>query len=342
MNTNDDTMARMPQTSENLNAPQACNQKPTFKLSKQPKKDMDTGQKIALGLLGGVAAAGAGAGVAYAVNHIGDDNLDVAEQTADNAQDVYVHETHVHETPATEINIVVTPEDTPEVSTEPVVPTETEVPAETPTAVVDDLMVTDLNEDGEYEITASLIIGDERMLLIDTDLDGVFNYAVADFNGNEEMDNDDFIDISDRDLTVDDCYTELLQTDPDKANAFIESMTVFYEEGEENPYMDTNYEAGLDDNVIVVDEDGNEVVVNEVTDDGINVTSDDVIVDTVSDDVIENDDNSMMVETVPEDTPDAVPETVEQDVQWADASQDIAGDDLGAAGPDMADDTIDC
>ena len=84
MNTNDETMAAMPQTPENANAPQAGNQKPTFKLSKQPKKGMNTGQKIALGLVGGVAAAGAGAGIAYAVNQLGDENLDVAELNNDN------------------------------------------------------------------------------------------------------------------------------------------------------------------------------------------------------------------------------------------------------------------
>ena len=353
MNTNDETMATMPQTPENANAPKAGNQKPTFKLSKQPKKGMNTGQKIALGLVGGAAAAGAGAGIAYAVNHIGNDNLDVAELNTDHStddapvQDVYVHETHIHETPGPEINIVVTPgEDVvkePEIPAEPVTPTEPVT--DTPTAVVDDLMVTDLNDDGEYEITASLIIGDERMLLIDTDLDGVFNYAVADFDGSGDIDNEEFVDISDRNLTVDECYTELLQTDPDKAYAFIEGLTVFYEEGEENPYMDVNYDETIDDNVIVVDEDGNEVevsAVSEMTDDGITVTSDDVSVDTVSDEVVESNDDSMMVETVNEIAPEAHPDTIEQDVQWTDASHDLGGDDLGAAGHDMVDDAIDC
>lgn len=389
MNINENTQVAMPSNPERNNAAQAGAPTP-IKLSK-PKKNDHMGAKVAAAVLGGMAVAGLGAGAVYAYNHMGNEPEDNNDQLA---QDNTPHETHEHNVHVTETNIHVTPapEPVPEPLPDPL-PSPSPAPAPKPSPeppkeegelVVNDMMITDIMGDDKPEIVAALTVDGEPMLLIDEDMDGVFDSLVADYDGNGDITSDEFRDVSDAGITVNDVYLTLAETNPDKAYAFLEQLTTYYgyEDGVENgPYADVVDAYGVDEdgNVILldgVDEDDNVVTPDGSYNDGLAdeniLPSDDVIVEPeagdVNDDVdvvVSNDDeNAIFVsadvdndggdaglaheavaevaEHNPAPEPEPAPEVMPEENQWADASHDMGGGDLDAAGHDMVDNTIDC
>lgn len=339
MNINDTTKVNLPKKDGNL--PE--NNKPSFKLTKpaENKKGLSRSAKYLIGFAGGIAGAAAGAGIAYAVVPPGEDepaqdvNAQQDDKLAENnaeskVQEVHVHETHVEhaapEKPAepakaddghhAHVDAKPTVEPAAQLDEDEITLTDEDDLIEEDYYYVEDMKVTDLDGDGQYEISAIISVNGQNMLVVDADLDGTFDWLIADFNEDESISDDEIVDINEAGVTVDEVFSELADSDPDKAIDFIESMTMFYEDGEENPYIDVIDESDYIESDILDDYDEDVIV----TEDGIEISGGTEESDSVVS-VDPNDDH--MIAVLPEDEgTDSINDGVNDDHQWTNNDDD--------------------
>lgn len=354
MNINDSTKVNLPKKEGNL--PE--NNKPSFKLTKpsENKKGLSKSAKYVIGFAGGIAAGAAGAGIAYAVVPPGEDepaqdvNAQQDDKLAENnaeskVQEVHVHETHVEQAapekaaePAkaddghhAHADVKPTTEPAVDLDEDEITLTDEDDLIEEDYYYVEDMKVTDLDGDGNYEISAIISINGQNRLVVDADLDGTFDWLIADFNEDESISPEEIVDISDAGVTVDDVFSELAESDPDKAIDFIESMTVFYEDGEENPYIDVIDESDYIESDILDDYDEDVIV----TEDGIEISGDTDESDSLVS-VDPNDDHMLAVVPEEEGT-DSINDGVNDDHQWTSNE-----DDGGYVSPTEFPESVDC
>ena len=337
MNTNEETMAMMPQMPQMNETPTPP---PTPRPTPRParkKQDDHMGAKIAAGVVGGMAVAGAGAGVVYAMDHIGNDAEEVSHE-AEPTQDVHVnHVHHVHQ-PA-QVNINIQQEDVE------------------PDVHFVGINVTDIDEDGNYEITGSMTVNGQEVLVVDVDMDGTFDVAVADFNNNAVLEENEIIDIANEGLKVQDFYAGVAAENPEAAESFMAQLNAVADSADptlasfDGEMIDEDaITVGLADdanedamvNVIDSDEndidDGSYVAVVQSDNDQIDVDSD-VQVDVDS----ANDSDYASVETYeasePEPSYEPEPEpSHHEEVQWA--HNDVSNDVPSVDDPGL--DAVDC
>ena len=355
MNINDSTKVNLPKKEGNL--PE--NNKPSFKLTKpaENKKGLSRSAKYLIGFAGGIAGAAAGAGIAYAVVPNGENEpvQDLNEQqdgklaennAENNVQEIHVHETHVDQVdpekaaePAkandsqhAHVDAKPTVEPAAQLDEDEITLTgEEDFGPEEGYYYVEDMKVTDLDGDGQYEISAIISVNGQNMLVIDADLDGTFDWLIADFNEDESISDDEIVDINEAGVTVDEVFSELADSDPDKAIDFIESMTMFYEDGEENPYIDVIDESDYIESDILDDYDEDVIV----TEDGIEISGGTEESDSVVS-VDPNDDH--MIAVLPEDEgTDSINDGVNDDHQWTSNE-----DDGGYVSPTEFPESVDC
>lgn len=77
-----------------------------------------------------------------------------------------------------------------------------------------DIEVTDINSDGETEITSFVEVGGTEAMFVDINRDGTFDIAYADFDGDGEYDMDIMADISDLNIEADGFVVGQLIDDP--------------------------------------------------------------------------------------------------------------------------------
>lgn len=354
MNINDTTKVNLPKKDGNL--PE--NNKPSFKLTKpaENKKGLSRSAKYVIGFAGGIAAGAAGAGIAYAVVPPGEDepaqdvNAQQDDKLAENnaeskVQEVHVHETHVEhaapEKPAepakaddghhAHADVKPATEPAVDLDEDEITLTDEDDLIEEDYYYVEDMKVTDLDGDGNYEISAIISINGQNRLVVDADLDGTFDWLIADFNEDESISPEEIVDISEAGVTVDEVFSELADSDPDKAIDFIESMTMFYEDGEENPYIDVIDESDYIESDILDDYDEDVIV----TEDGIEISGGNDESDSLVS-VDPNDDH--MIAVVPEEEgTDSINDGVNDDHQWTSNE-----DDGGYVSPTEFPESVDC
>ena len=228
MNTNENTQAFVPNFNASNNAFKAGNNVPPIPLSKpNRKKDSNVAAKIVAGVLGGAAVAGLGGGAIYAITHSADDvNPSPAPDPTPTPDDNKgFHHHHHHETHVSHVEHHQTIIEQPiEVSQEV---------EETP-VVVKDMAIADIDENDMPEFVAALDMGGMLSFLVDDDLDGIFNYMLADFNEDGTINLDERADIEHLNITVDDALTELASVDPERAYAFVGQLEDFYGFDEDN------------------------------------------------------------------------------------------------------------
>ena len=278
------------------------------------------------------------------VNAQQDDKL--AENNAESkVQEVHVHETHVEhaapEKPAepakaddghhAHADVKPATEPAVDLDEDEITLTDEDDLIEEDYYYVEDMKVTDLDGDGNYEISAIISINGQNRLVVDADLDGTFDWLIADFNEDESISPEEIVDISEAGVTVDEVFSELADSDPDKAIDFIESMTVFYEDGEENPYIDVIDESDYIESDILDDYDEDVIV----TEDGIEISGGNDESDSLVS-VDPNDDH--MIAVVPEEEgTDSINDGVNDDHQWTSNE-----DDGGYVSPTEFPESVDC
>lgn len=338
MNTNEETMAMMPQMNETPTPPPTPTPRPTPRPARK-KQDDHMGAKIAAGVVGGMAVAGAGAGVVYAMDHIGNDEEQV-DHEAEPTQDVHVshHTHHVHQPAQVNINIQQQEDVEPDVH-------------------FVGIAVTDIDEDGNYEITGSMTVNGQEVLVVDVDMNGTFDIAIADFNNNNVLDENEIINIANEGLKVEDFYAGVAAENPEAAESFMAQLNAVAEGADPTLASfdgDINDEdaitVGLADdtdedamvNVIDSDEndmDGSYVAVVQSDNDQIDIDSDvQVDVDSTNDSEYAAVETYEASEPEPSYEPEPEPSYHHEDAQWAhnDVSNDVPSvDDAGM-------DTVDC
>ncbi len=269
MNTNDQTQAMMPPMNP-ANQPQ----KPVSKKAKPQNDHMAA--KVAAGVVGGMALAGAGAGVVYAMDHFNNDEADASnpgDLHVDHADGHGSHD-HVH---VNNFNTYVQQPSRP-------IPQDVGEGGDVDVHFVG-LNVTDIDEDGNYEISGTMTLNGQEMLVIDVDVDGTFDLAVADFNSNGVLEEDEVINISNEGLKVENFYAGLAAENPEQANEFMAQLNAVAN-GDEPTLVsydeDGTAMVGDDDDVMVnVLDSGDDI--DDVDDGMVAVVStdstDDIIVD---------------------------------------------------------------
>lgn len=329
MNTNEATMAAMPSMNERN------------KRVVKPQND-HMAAKVAAGAVAGVAVAGAAAGVAYAMNssdaeETPEDQLHVEDNASseghNESQEVHVHHHYAqnvsHEAPAKPASVAVdngSDDGDPDVH-------------------FVGINVTDLDEDGNYEISGVMTIDGHEVAVIDLDVDGIFDVAVADFNNNNVIEEDEIIDISESGMRVGEFYAEVADENPEAAEHFMAQVDAI-SEGEDPVLVSADID-DLDDGIITVglaDED-DDVMVNVINSDEdvdgefVAVAQYDDGYDGFDDAEVANDelyaDSNDSAESSDAPEPD-----YEADVHWT--SDDLSADAGLDSADDIAMDVVDC
>lgn len=207
MNTNDET--RLIKANQNVNSVS----QPAKSAQRKPNDHM--GAKVA-GAVGAGLVGSAAIGAAAAV--VGDYIHDKQEEVADTpAENVATHTEAGHE------QAVQQPAPQP--------PHPTPVPHPTPEPEPEVHFVginfVDLDEDGTPEIAGALTIDGEDVVVIDLDIDGLFDVAILDADKNGVLDENDIIDISDAQIGVADFAAQVVQENPEGAEEFLATLNAF-------------------------------------------------------------------------------------------------------------------
>jgi len=229
MNTNDETRVAKPNQSANnvKNAQRKPNDRMAAKVA----------GAVGAGLVGSAAI---GAAAAVVGDYIGQNDQDNVVETP--VENVAPH-TAVHEQPEAQPVAQPAPKPTPK-------------PEPDPEAEVHFVGINfvDIDDDGTPEIAGAMTIDGQDVVVIDLDVDGVFDVAILDADHNGIYDENDIIDISEAKIGVVDFAAQVVNENPEGAHEFLATIDA----------MNTEDAQGSD--VITV---AQETQDSEATDDGL-------------------------------------------------------------------------
>ncbi len=204
MNTNDETRPIMANQNVN-NASQ-----PVKNVQRKPNDHM--GAKVAGAVGAGlVGSAAIGAAAAVVEDYIHNKQEEVADTPAEN---VATHTEAAHEQAVQQ----------PAPQPQPPHPAPTPKPEPEPEVHFVGINFVDLDDDGTPEIAGALTIDDEGVVVIDLDIDGLFDVAILDADKNGVLDENDIIDISEANIGVVDFAAQVVQENSEGAEEFLATL----------------------------------------------------------------------------------------------------------------------